>query len=81
MSRTNKSRHRFTLTVIYTLSVALMIFRVDWWWWGEKIHPLLWDWISLPMLYQLGIWMAGTALVFWLCLGVWVKSNQEEDYE
>jgi len=75
---TNQSRsHRSQLNFIYLLSIILMIIRVDWWWWGEKIDPLLGGWLSIPMLYQLGIWVAGTALVCWLCLGVWKQSEEE----
>jgi hypothetical protein len=66
---------RATLTSIYILSVVLMVIRVDWWWWGTKIDPLIGGWLSLPMLYQFGIWLAGTSLVFWLCLGVWGKQD------
>ncbi len=74
----NRSRsYRPQLMIIYFLSMILMIVRVDWWWWGEKIDPLFIGWFSIPMFYQLGIWAAGTALVFWLCLGVWKQSEQE----
>lgn len=62
---------RFKLGIIYLLSVVLMVLRVDWWWWGTKIEPFIAGWLTIPMLYQLGIWAAGTTLVFWLCLGVW----------
>jgi hypothetical protein len=78
----NQSRsHRSQLLLIYFLSVILMIIRVDWWWWGKKIDPLFGGWLSIPMLYQLGIWIAGTGLVFWLCIGVWKQSDQGEDYD
>jgi len=81
MNHQKTSSYRSTLTIIYSLCVVLMILRVDWWWWETKIHPLIGGWLSLPMLYQLGIWLAGTALVFWLCIGVWEKEDRENEHE
>ncbi len=75
MTQENVRSFRATLTIIYILSVVLMVIRVDWWWWGTKIHPLIGGWLSVPMLYQVGIWLAGTGLVFWLCIGVWGKQD------
>ncbi len=66
---------RTTLTIIYLLCVVLMVIRVDWWWWGSKIDPLIFGWLTIPMLYQIGIWLAGTVLIFWLCIGVWAKQD------
>ncbi len=66
------------LAIIYCLSALLMILRIDWWWWGTKIDPLIGGWLSLPMLYQIGIWLVGTVLVYWLCIGVWEKRDREE---
>jgi hypothetical protein len=77
MAEHQSPSHRFQLLLISFLAVILMIIRVDWWWWGKKIGPLYGGWFSIPMFYQLGIWIAGTALVFWLCLGVWKQSDQE----
>ena len=76
MTKSASKSFRSTLSVIYILSAILMIVRVDWWWWGTKIQPLYFGWFSVPMVYQLGIWIAGTALVFWLCLGVWKKADE-----
>lgn len=71
MATAGKRSFKTTLGIIYALSVVLMIIRADWWWWGKKIEPLYAGWLSVPMLYQMGIWAAGTVLVLWLCLGVW----------
>lgn len=78
MDESKSRRKRSILITIFILSIILMIIRVDWWWWGAKIHPLLFGWLSVPMLYQLFIWLAGTALVFWLCIGVWKNANENE---
>ncbi|MBN1578045.1 MAG: hypothetical protein JW913_15905 [Chitinispirillaceae bacterium] len=65
------------LTIVYVVAVVLLFLRVDFWWWGTKIHPILAGWITLPMLYQLGIWAAGTALVYIVCLVVWKDEPQQ----
>ncbi|MBN1308942.1 MAG: hypothetical protein JXA18_13550 [Chitinispirillaceae bacterium] len=59
------------LTFVYVLAVVLLFIRIDLWWWGTKIHPIIAGWITLPMLYQLGIWAAGVALIFIVCFAVW----------
>ena len=81
MGHQKTTSRRSTLAIIYFLCVVLMILRIDWWWWGDKIYPLMGGWLSIPMLYQLGIWLAGTCLVFWLCIGVWEKNDREERHE
>jgi hypothetical protein len=63
-------------TVICICAIFLLFARVDFWWWGTKIHPILLGWITIPMLYQFLIWVAGTGLVFWLCFSVWPKDKQ-----
>ena len=75
MTKENGNSRKTTLTIIYVLSIVLMVIRVDWWWWGTKIQPLYAGWLSVPMLYQIGIWLAGTGLVFWLCMTVWDKQE------
>ncbi len=52
-----KRRNRERL--VYVLALILMIIRVDIWWWGEEMPLVLFGWINVPMLYQLGIWVAG----------------------
>ena len=59
------------LKIVYALAVVLLFLRVDFWWWGTKIHPIIAGWITLPMLYQLGIWVVGVILVYIVCLVVW----------
>lgn len=59
------------LTLVYVLAVVLLFIRIDLWWWGTKIHPIIAGWITLPMLYQLGIWAAGVTLVFIVCFAIW----------
>lgn len=78
MTQEKGNAYRTALTIIYILSAVLMVVRIDFWWWGTKIHPLIFGWLSLPMIYQLGIWAAGTVLVFWLCIGVWEQQDKEE---
>ena len=65
------------LTIVYVLAVVLLFIRVDFWWWGTKIHPIFFGWITLPMLYQLGIWIAGVVLVYIVCLVIWKDEPQQ----
>ena len=65
------------LTLVYILAVVLLFLRVDFWWWGTKIEPIFAGWITLPMLYQLGIWIAGVVLVYIVCLVVWKDEPQQ----
>ena len=48
-------------------------------WWGTKIHPIIAGWITVPMLYQLGIWATGTALVFIICFKVWADDEPKQE--
>ncbi len=66
------------LTIVYVAAVVLLFIRVDFWWWGTKIHPIFAGWITLPMLYQLGIWMVGVVLVFIVCFAVWKDEATEK---
>lgn len=56
--------------LVYVCAVILMFIRVDLWWWGKDM-PVYAGWITVPMLYQLGIWAAGYILVFIVCFKVW----------
>jgi hypothetical protein len=47
------------------LAALLMVLRVDFWWWGTAMPPVLFDTLNLPMLYQLAIFVAGWALVIY----------------
>lgn len=58
-------------TVIYFLAGVLLIIRADWWWWGEKIYPLIGGWLSIPMIYQLLIWLCGYILVILTVYKLW----------
>ena len=44
---------------VYLLAAVLMIIRVDIWWWGREMPLVFLGWLSVPMLYQFGIWLAG----------------------
>jgi hypothetical protein len=52
-------------------AIILMFIRVDLWWWGEKVDPLVFGWLSYPMLYQFGIWLVGYGLVYIACKYLW----------
>ena len=54
---------RARVWTIALIAAALMILRVDFWWWGVAMPPVLFDAVNLPMLYQFAIWVAGWALV------------------
>jgi hypothetical protein len=56
---------------LYVAAAILMIIRIDFWWWGTKIHPIIAGWLTIPMLYQFLIWLAGYVLVLILCFRVW----------
>jgi hypothetical protein len=67
------------LTIVYIIAIALLFLRVDFWWWGTKVQPVLAGWITVPMLYQLGIWAVGVVLVFTVCLVVWKDEPAERN--
>lgn len=60
MSGNRIRRRAWTLAVLVLL---LMIVRVDFWWWGADMPPVLFGTFNLPMLYNLVIFLAGWALV------------------
>ena len=66
------------LSLVYVLAIVLLFIRVDFWWWGTKIHPIIAGWITLPMLYQLGIWAAGVVLVYTICFNIWTDDEPEQ---
>lgn len=70
---------RLLLTIVYIVSIVLLFLRVDFWWWGEKIHPVFAGWITVPMIYQLGIWAVGVVLVYIVCLVVWKEDEPEQE--
>jgi hypothetical protein len=51
--------------IIGTLVMLVMIVRVDIWWWGEPMPPVLFGVFNLPMLYQFALWVVGWALVIY----------------
>lgn len=57
----SRIRRRAWLTGILVLLV--MVLRVDYWWWGQEMPPVLFGVFNLPMLYNLLIFLAGWALV------------------
>ena len=48
-----------------------MILRVDFWWWNEVKPPVLFGWLTVPMLYQLGILLCGWALAVYAAGHLW----------
>jgi hypothetical protein len=48
-----------------------MILRVDFWWWNELSPPVLFGWLTAPMLYQLGILLCGWALAVYAARNLW----------
>ena len=69
-----KNSHRKVL-VVYLIAALLMFVRVDYWWWGEEMPLILFGWISLPMLYQAGIWLAGYSLVIYVATKIWTDEE------
>jgi len=69
-----KNSHRKVL-VVYFIAALLMVVRVDYWWWGEEMPLILFGWISLPMLYQAGIWLAGYLLVIYVATKIWTDEE------
>jgi hypothetical protein len=45
--------------------------HVDFWWWNELKPPMLLGWLSVPMLYQLGILLCGWALAVYAAGHLW----------
>lgn len=66
------------LTIVYIVAIVLLFLRIDFWWWGTKIHPIIAGWITVPMLYQIGIWAVGVALVYLVCFTVWKDEPTEK---
>jgi hypothetical protein len=60
-------RHQF----VFGAAVLLMILRVDIWWWGDAMRPVLFGWLTVPMLYQLAIWVCGWLLVLYSTDRLW----------
>lgn len=50
---------------------ALMILRVDFWWWNDIMPPVLFGWLTVPMLYQLGIFACGWWLAVYAAGNLW----------
>jgi hypothetical protein len=48
---------------IAVLILLVMIVRVDIWWWGVDMPPVILGTFTVPMLYHLAIFLAGWALV------------------
>ncbi len=69
-----KNSHR-KLLIVYVIAALLMFVRVDYWWWGEDMPLILFGWISLPMLYQAGIWLAGYSLVIYVATKIWTDEE------
>ncbi|MCX8110530.1 MAG: hypothetical protein N3D15_04710 [Syntrophorhabdaceae bacterium] len=63
--------------LVYICAAILLIIRVDLWWWGKKIYPLVFGWITIPMIYQFLIWIAGFGLVSYICYSLWDKDPDE----
>jgi hypothetical protein len=59
------------LLAVIAAAVALMILRVDYWWWNETMPPVLFGWLTVPMLYQLGILVCGWALAVYAANNLW----------
>ena len=64
-------------SLMYLAFVLLFIFRIDWWWWGWKIEPLVFGWLTYPMLYQLLIWLLGWIVVVVTCKYLWPDDINE----
>ncbi len=70
------SRRKTIGVFVFIMAAVLMIVRVDWWWWGKKIEPLIFGWLSYPMLYQALIWLAGWGLVAITVKYLWIDPGE-----
>lgn len=70
-------RRHWKELIVYLCAAILLVIRVDLWWWGKKIYPILLGWITIPMIYQFCIWFIGFLLVIYLCNAVWGKDTDE----
>lgn len=61
--------------LVFSAAALLMIVRVDFWWWGDPSPALVFGWLTVPMLYQLGIWLGGWALVLYTASHLWRDSE------
>ena len=52
-------------------AAALMILRVDFWWWNQILEPVLFGWLTVPMLYQLGVFACGWWLAVYAAGNLW----------
>lgn len=77
MSKLTPQMKRRWELVVYLLALVLMIIRVDWWWWGWKTEPYIFGWLTWPMLYQVGILLAGWLLVCFTVKYLWVESSDK----
>ncbi|MBI4456880.1 MAG: hypothetical protein HY644_13420 [Acidobacteria bacterium] len=58
-------------SIVYLLAAILMFIRVDLWWWGKITPVVLFGWIDVAMLYQIGIWFVGWLLVVYTANKIW----------
>ncbi|MBP8625753.1 MAG: hypothetical protein KBE27_04765 [Syntrophorhabdaceae bacterium] len=63
--------------IVYICAAILLVIRVDFWWWGKKIYPIILGWLTVPMIYQFFIWLAGYVLVSYICIALWDKDPDE----
>ncbi|MEW6275066.1 MAG: hypothetical protein AB1556_08135 [Bacillota bacterium] len=75
MSQLTPEKRRFWELAVYLVAFILMIVRVDWWWWGWKIEPYVFGWLTLPMLYQVGIWLIGWLLIYFVVKYLWIETK------
>lgn len=59
------SRTRKQAWIVGLAALLLLIVRVDIWWWGVEMPPVLFGSLNLPMLYQFVLWLAGWALTWY----------------
>lgn len=59
-----------TLASIIVAILLMCVFRVDWWWWGTS-QPLVFGWLTWPMLYHLLIFAIGWLLVALTVIYLW----------
>jgi hypothetical protein len=57
--------------MVFGAAAALMVLRVDVWWWDRVMPPVLFGWLTVPMLYQLGIFLCGWALAVYAAGHLW----------
>lgn len=77
MLKTDRAARKRREKIVYLLAAILMFVRTDFWWWGKETPLILFGWLTAPMLYQFGIWLAGWMLVLYTANRIWTENGSD----